>query len=70
MLMKDSYFLYFKYLNFDFYTLKVPFIRSWPVYIYTAKWYGFILALGDKTMILLLHCIDRKKNQILESFNF
>ena len=30
MFIKASSFLLFKYLNFDLYTLKVPFIRSWP----------------------------------------
>ena len=33
MLIEASSFVLFKYLNFDFYTLKVPFIRSWPIYI-------------------------------------
>ena len=31
MLIKASSFILFKYLNIDFYALKVPFVRSWPI---------------------------------------
>ena len=60
ILIKASSFLLFKYFNFYFFTLKAPFIRSWPININLSSWHHHDFFLNRLMMSVISQILERR----------